>query len=118
MFKSKHKKVINYRKNGEVYKIEIVGLDNEEEARIIRNLIKDFSINRKVFVEMNGEMSAIDKKAVFHMENDTNYWFVKKLEISMERIEAINIPELLENVWTHFYFFNSSVNWKEFVEMK
>lgn len=118
MFKSKHKKVVNYRKNGAVYEIEIEGFDDEEEVRIIKNLIKDLSVNRRVFAEINGEMSAIDKKAVLRMENDSKYWFIKKLEISLERIEDINIPELLENVWTHFYFFQSSVNWKEFVEMK
>lgn len=118
MFKSKHKKVVNYRKNGAVYEIEIEGFDDEEEVRIIKNLIKDLSVNRRVFAEINGEMSAIDKKAVLRMENDSKYWFIKKLEISLERIENINLSELLENVWTHFYFFQSSVNWKEFVEMK
>ena len=51
------------------------------------------------------------------METDHRYKFGEKLEISPEKTEDINILELLENMWTNFYFFRSSVNWKEFIEM-
>ena len=44
------RKIVYYRKERAVYKVEIEGLDDEEEVWIIRNLIKDFSINRRVFV--------------------------------------------------------------------
>lgn len=109
-------KEINYRKNGAVYRIEIEGLDDEEEAQIIKNLIKDLSVNRRVF--LSGDTSAIDKKAVIRMETDPKYRFAAKMEISPEKIEGINILELLENMWTNIYFFRSSVDWKDFVEMK
>ena len=112
------RKIVYYRKERAVYKVEIEGLDDEEEVWIIRNLIKDFSINRRVFVEIIGDISAIDKKAIIRMETDPRYQFGKKLEISPEKTEDINILKLLENMWTHFYFFLSSVNWKEFIEMR
>lgn len=56
------RKIVYYRKERAVYKVEIEGLDDEEEVWVIRNLIKDFSINRRVFVEISGDISAIDKK--------------------------------------------------------
>lgn len=59
-------KEINYRKNGAVYRIEIGGLNNEEEAEIIKSLIKDISINRRIFLEMSGDTSVIDKKEVLN----------------------------------------------------
>lgn len=117
MFKFKSKRVVSYRKERAVYKIEIEGLEDEEEVWIIKNSIKDFSIDRKVFVEICGDISAIDKSAIICMETDHRYKFCEKLEISPEKTEDINILELLENMWTNFYFFRSSVNWKEFIEM-
>lgn len=118
MFKFKPKRVVYYRKNGAVYWIEIGGIDDEEEARIVKNFIRNFSINRRVFVNISGDVSAIDKKAIIRMETDPKCQFFKKLEISQEKIEGINILELRENMWTHFYFFRSSMEWKDFIEMK
>lgn len=118
MFKFKPKRVAYYYKKRAAYWIGIEGMNDEEEARIVKNLIKDLSINRRVFVKTVGDMSAIDKKAVIRMETDPEYRFGKKLEISPEKIEDINILELQENMWTQFYFFCSSMEWKEFIQMK
>lgn len=118
MFKFKSKRVVYYRKEQVTYRIEFVVPEDEEEARIIKKIIKDLSVKRKVFVEINGDMSAIDKSAIIRMETDPKYQFGKKLEIFPEKIENIDIPELLENVWTYFYFFNGWVNWEEFIDMR
>ncbi len=118
MFKFKPKKAVNYRKNGVVYEIDMEGFDDGEEVRIIKNLIKPLSINRRVFIAICGDTWAIDKKAVLRMETDPRYRFVEKMEISPEKIEDINVLELLENMWTDFYFFCSSADWKEFIEMR
>lgn len=118
MLKFKPKKIVYYRKERSVYSIEIGGLEDEEEARIVKNLIKDLSIDSRVFAEINGDVTAIDKKAINHVETDPKQRFRKKLEILPEKIENINILELQENMWTYFYFFCSCVDWKEFFEMK
>lgn len=118
MFKYKPKRVVYYRKNGAVYWIEIDGMDDEEEAWIVKNFIKDISVNQRVFVEISGDISTIDKKVIIRMETDPKRQFYKKLEISPERIEDINILELQENMWIHFYFFCSSMDWNKFIEMK
>lgn len=118
MFKLKPQRAAYYRKNGAAYLVEIEGMNDEEEARIVKNFIKNLSINRRVFVEISGDTSAIDKKAVLRMEIDPKYQFCTKMEILPEKIEDIDILKLQENMWTHFYFVRSSINWKEFIEMK
>lgn len=118
MFKFKPKRVVYYRKNRVTYWIEIEGLDDKEEVRIIKNILKNLSINRRVFLEISGDTSAIDKEAIIRMETDPKYRFAAKMEISPEKIEDINFWELQETMWTNIYFFRSSVDWKDFIEMK
>ena len=117
MFKFKAENIASYRKNGAVYEIDIIGLDDEKEARVIKNLIKDFSVNRKVFADICGDMPTRDKEAVIRVKSNPRDRFVEKMEISPEKIDEINILGLLENMWTDFYFFRSSVGWEEFIEM-
>lgn len=118
MFGFKSEKTVHYEKNRVSYRIRMEGLDDEEEVRIIKSLLKPLSVNRKVFMDICGDTSAIDKKAVIRMESDSENQFAAKLEISPERIEDINISELLENMWTNIYFFDGSADWKDFVERK
>lgn len=118
MFGRKHKKLVYHREERVTYLVLIEGVDEEEEARTVKDLVKDFSVNKRIFAEINGDMSAIGKEAIVHMEDHPRNRFCKKVEIFPEKIENINFLELQENMWTCFYFFCDPVTWEEFIEIK